>query len=133
MPFNVFDARQLIARMYKMSARRKAFLVAEEKKKKKMAKDAETIKRTFGQEIRSFCDDVPPAKKVKTGGDKEQGDRVDVERTLDGAIKIKEERDSWGCVKESFDEVSECTTVISNVAYYSSYNLPEPVDLHRLR
>ena len=94
-----------------------------------MAKDAETIKRTFGQDIGSFFDDVPPAKKVKTGGDKEQGDRVDVERTLDGAIKIKEERDSWGRVKESFDEVSEGTTVISNVAYYSSYDLPEPVDL----
>ena len=61
MPFNVFDARQLIARMYKMSARCKAFLVAEEKKKKKMAKDAETIKRTFGQDIGSFSDDVPPS------------------------------------------------------------------------
>ena len=98
-----------------------------------MAKDAETIKRTFGQDIGSFSDDVPPAKKVKTGGDKDKGDGVDVECTLDGAIKIKEERDSWGCVKESFDEVSECKTVISNVAYYSSYNLPEPVDLHRVR
>ena len=120
--------------MYKKSARRKAFLVAEEEKKKKMAKDAETIKRTFGQDIGSFSDVVPPAKKVKTdGGDKDEGDGVDVERTLDGAIKIKEERDSWGRVKESFDELSECTTVISNVAYYSSYDLPEPVDLHRVR
>ena len=90
MPFSVFHARRLIRRMYKKSARRKAFLVAEEEKKKKMAKDAETIKRTFGQDIGSFSDDLAPAKKVKTGGDKDQGDRVDIEHTLDGAIKIKE-------------------------------------------
>ena len=125
MTFTVRVAWKLIRRMYKMSARRKAYL--DQKKK-----EAETLKRTLGQDIGTFYD-APPAKKMKMTTEAAPNNGSKEERTLDGAIKVKEEIDIWGRPKESFDEVSEGTTVISNVAYHSNYDLPEPVDFNQTR
>ena len=85
MPFTVHVAWKLIERMYKMSARRKAYL--DQKKE-----EAETLKRTLGQDIGTFYN-APLAKKMKMTTEAAPNDGAMEEQTLDGAIKVKEEID----------------------------------------
>ena len=56
-----------------------------------------------------------------------------VKRTAAGAVLLKEELDQWGRTVDYFEEESVGTTVISNTVYYSSYDLPEPVDMQNYK
>ena len=131
MVFDVHIARYLLVRMNHASTRCKK----EQQERKRRLEETKRIHLSMQQkEYASFYDE-PPKKKLKSSKKRNEEETQVEDRTLSGAIKVKEEQveDSWGKINDFFDDKSEGLVIIDGVTYQSKYDIPEPVDLKKYK